>query len=415
MPYMSVNLSINKNQYYCLRFRVHKKLIPFFKKSVISKSLSTKSKREAKLKANRIYYPYQQILSTVSIITSVQTQELVDTFIQEHLEQKTINVFTIDETTYKSVSRITLVQAYEKFLVWYKQQNITNKQYLLTTNKLTNLILPYLGEDTLIEDVTLETVEEFKEFLTAFPNINKKKYRQLTLAQIVLINHIPTSDMIGVSTQMKYLKILKQFFLYIVKANLLNYNPCSLLTMPNNTVPHREPFDAIELKKLFSIFNTLDDRKYIYYILAYTGMRPSELWKCKISSSEDNIIYFDLTDRGLELKTSSSHRVIPLHTRLLEMDVDKKLIEVQQKFTQAGISSYFNKTIKPMVTDNPNKVMYSFRSLVATELKRAEVNMDKVSELLGHSYENSTMTKEVYARGYTIAQLQIAINNLNYE
>ncbi len=412
---MSVNLSINKNQYYCLRFRVHKKLIPFFKKSVISKSLSTKSKREAKLKANRIYYPYQQILSTVSIITSVQTQELVDTFIQEHLEQKTINVFTIDETTYKSVSRITLVQAYEKFLVWYKQQNITNKQYLLTTNKLTNLILPYLGEDTLIEDVTLETVEEFKEFLTAFPNINKKKYRQLTLAQIVLINHIPTSDMIGVSTQMKYLKILKQFFLYIVKANLLNYNPCSLLTMPNNTVPHREPFDAIELKKLFSIFNTLDDRKYIYYILAYTGMRPSELWKCKISSSEDNIIYFDLTDRGLELKTSSSHRVIPLHTRLLEMDVDKKLIEVQQKFTQAGISSYFNKTIKPMVTDNPNKVMYSFRSLVATELKRAEVNMDKVSELLGHSYENSTMTKEVYARGYTIAQLQIAINNLNYE
>ena len=339
----------------------------------------------------------------------------MDRFIKEELEQEVKSVFTIDNTKYKPVSSITLKQAYDRYLIWYKQQNIRDKQYFLTTNKLANLIIPYIGGETLIEDITLESIEEFKEFLSSFPNLNLSRYKRLTFTKITKLHDIPKGDLIGISTQIKYLKTLKQFFIYMTKANLLTYNPCSLLTMPNNTIPNREPFSPFEIQKLFNLFHTLDDRKYIYYILAYTGMRPSELWKCKISISEDGIYYFDLTDKELELKTSSSYRVIPLHKKLLEMNIDKKLTLLQQEFTQAGISSYFNKVIKPKITDNPQKIMYSFRHTVATELKRTEVIiMDKVSELLGHSYENSTMTKEVYASGYTLSQLQEAINCLEY-
>jgi len=141
-------------------------------------------------------------------------------------------------------------------------------------------------------------------------------------------------------------------------------------------------------------------------------MRPSELWKCKISVSKDSIIYFDLTDNQLQLKTTASHRLIPLHEELLKMGIDKKLSSLQLEFNQAWISKFFNKTIKPMLTNNPRKIMYSFRHTVATELKRAEVNMDMVSEILGHSYESSSITKEVYANRYTLAQLQQAINHL---
>jgi len=52
-------------------------------------------------------------------------------------------------------------------------------------------------------------------------------------------------------------------------------------------------------------------------------MRPSELWKCKISVSKDSIIYFDLTDNQLQLKTTASHRLIPLHEELLKMGNNK--------------------------------------------------------------------------------------------
>jgi len=134
----------------------------------------------------------------------------------------------------------------------------------------------------------------------------------------------------------------------------LSYNPCVLLNMPNKFVHNREPFNYDELKHLFNILDTLDNRKYIYYILAYSGMRSSELWKCNIGVSEDNIIYFDLRARDLQLKTSSSHRIIPLHNELLKMGIDQKLASLQLEFTQAIMSKYFNTVIKPQVTDNKN-------------------------------------------------------------
>jgi len=51
--------------------------VPFFHKTVINKSLSTQSKRLAMLKADKIYYQYQQVLNTVSILTSDQTISLI--------------------------------------------------------------------------------------------------------------------------------------------------------------------------------------------------------------------------------------------------------------------------------------------------------------------------------------------------
>ena len=134
--------------------------------------------------------------------------------------------------------------------------------------------------------------------------------------------------------------------------------------------------------------------------------------KATINTSEDGIVYFDLTNRSLELKTSSSYRVIPLHNKLIEMNIHKNLKSLQLEFTQAGLSKFFNKNLKLRVTDNQNKIMYSFSHTVATELKRAEVAMNKVFELLRNNYENTNMTKEVYASRYTIKQLQESINKL---
>lgn len=418
---MKITLSTNKNGYYSLRFRVHKILTPYFKKRAINKSLYTKNKKLAKLKATKLYYHYQQILQTISIISTEETQELTDTFISKYLKQTIMTTFTINETKYKAVNTISVQLAYDKFCVWYKQQNITDKQYAITTSKLSTFILPFLGVNTDIEDITLETIEEYKEFLTTFPNINKKQYRNLSYQEIIELENIPKRDTIGISTQVKYLSIIKQFFSYLLKANILTYNPCTLLNMPNGTVQNREPFDKEDMQKFSKIFLTLDNRKYIYWTLAYTGMRPSEFWKCKISTSKEGVIYFDLTDTSLQLKTKASHRAIPLHNKLLEMNIHNLLPLLQAEFTQAGVSSYFNKTLKYLVTDNQNKILYSYRHMVATELKRADIggghslNMDMVSEILGHTYENTTMTKEVYAKGFKLEQLRTAINYLNFE
>ena len=145
-------------------------------------------------------------------------------------------------------------------------------------------------------------------------------------------------------------------------------------------------------------------------------MRPSELWKCKVKTREDGIVYFNLTDKDIELKTLTSRRKIPLHKKLLDMGIQHKLPYLQSAFTQVAISIYFNKTIKPIISEGSHKILYSCRSTVATTLKQSssDVDIDKISELLGHRYNNSTITKEVYAKGYTLKQLQEAINQLDY-
>lgn len=411
---MSINLSLTRHSYYRIRFRVSKSLVPYFKKEYINKSFSTRDKRIAQLQANKLYESYQSIIHAKYFTSQEQIQALVDEFIKIHLEQDILSSFTIDTTRYIAVENIiTISESYKKFCKWYEQQNITDKQYMATTNKLSKLILPFLGLDTNIVDVTLDTIEELQEFLSTFPNISLKRYKHLTYNELIRLKDVPTSDMISVSTQIKYLKIVKQFFNYLVKANMLRYNPCTLLTMPNSRIAKREPFSKDEMGELFSLFDTLDDKKYIYYALAFTGIRPSELWKAKIESDGD-IIYLNLTDDNLSLKTSSSYRKVPFHHKLISLGVDRKLKEVLNKYTQTQISIYFNKTIKPKIIEDSTKIMYCFRHTVATELKRANVNMDKVSEILGHSYDSNSITKEVYASNFTLEQLHEAINALAF-
>ena len=84
---MSIKLSTNKNNYYTLKFRVHKKLMIYFKKKVISKSLQTRDYKKARLKADKLYYQYKEILGVVGVLSQKQIQELVNKYITEQLEQ----------------------------------------------------------------------------------------------------------------------------------------------------------------------------------------------------------------------------------------------------------------------------------------------------------------------------------------
>lgn len=411
---MNISLSINKDNYFCLKFRIHKVLIPFFNKKVISKSFSTKDKNLAQLKATQLYGSYLKILNSVSVVDTNQLQEMTNTFIEQQLNQKLQKDSTTYFSKYNKHSTITFNLAYEKFFTWYQTQNVSKTQLQVVNRTFERILLPYFGHKTDIKDITIENINGLKKILTRIPVLNYKKYKYLTFNQLLNLKNIPSNDLISVSSQARYLSHLKQFFSYLIKANLIEYNPCLLLTMPSIIYNNREPFTKDDITKLAFIFTELDDRKYIYYTLLYTGMRPGEFWKCKISTSDDGVIYFDLTEENIKLKTLSSKRTIPLHNNLLDVGIHTKLKSLQSTFNREQISRYFNDILMPRISDNPNKVMYSFRHTVANTLKRAEVNMDKISELLGHRYSNSSITKEVYTQRYTLRQLRKAINKLDY-
>ena len=115
---------------------------------------------------------------------------------------------------------------------------------------------------------------------------------------------------------------------------------------------------------------------------------------------------------GIKLKTTSSRRKVPIHSKLIDKAILNSLEHLQSTYKQSSVSNTFNNKIINSIDDKKNKVMYGFRHTVATNLKRADVDIDKISEILGHSYTNTSMTKTVYADGYTLNQLKEAIEYL---
>lgn len=510
------NLTVNKNGYYSIRFRVHSSLVPHFKRQAINKSLKTVNYNEAKVKADTIYFQYKKLLEVLPLLTTQQIEEIVKNYIETTLEEDKNNrasfgfglvyagegghdtpfedsatasndvlaeflydykkglansdysvveeegktllellkieydssdtshqlflqrflrakievyeescsrnrgVFSdkydyVETFTKRSVSNsLTMMEAFSKYEKWYNSADITIKQYNATINKLERTIIPYFGASAYIEEISTENIDEFREYLEEFPNISRVPYKHMSYQELCEITYIPEDERISIDTQCKYLKIVKQFFKYLCDANLLSYNPCNLLRMPDAQNDKTEPFTCKDIENLFKEFESLDDKKYIYYTLAYTGMRPNEFWKSSINQ-EEGIYYFDLTGSHLNLKTLQSKRKIPIHKKLLELDIVNRFEKLQSTYKQEKISNYFNKTIKPKyIPEEENKRMYSFRHTVATNLKRAEVHMDKVSEILGHSYESKTITKMTYASPYSLKQLKEAIDKLQY-
>ena len=369
---------------------------------------------------SKINVPYDSTDSShrVFMLQLLQGQiELFDTLYKRYsgdlsTKHKSNNLNT-QIPTQQIAKVVTLKEAYKRFDSWYKKTDITEKHYNNTINRLNKTILPFIGLDRDVNTITLDDIDELKEFLESFPNLNKLPYKHMNFKELLELDDIPTEELISKDTQSKYLKIVKQLFLFMLDDGIIRYNPCKRLIMPDDEHRKREPFSSEDMQVLFNEFDKLDNKKYIYYCLAYTGMRPSELWKCKIRT-EDGMTYFDLTSPDIELKTKQSRRKIPLHSKLIELGIQDKLPSLQAEFKQEYLSIYFNKTIKKALADDNNKIMYSFRHTVATELKRADVNMDKVSELLGHSYESDSMTKSTYASAYTLEQLKEAIDCLKF-
>ena len=367
------------------------------------------------MKASLIRSKYLQIVKVGELLDDTNMQTIVDNYIATVLKQSSntpIQSSAITTVIEPIDTSITLSEAFESYCKWYKKTDIQERQYKTVTNRL-KVAISFFGATKYIKEFTTECIEEYIDFLKQFPNTNQRPYCRMTFDEIISLSIIPVTDIISTATLIKYMKAFKQMENYLVDDGKLDRRISKRANIPTSISAKTKEFTQFDIRILFNLFNTLDDRKFIYYTYALTGMRTSEFWKCKIGI-EEGIYFFDLSYKAVELKTESSKRKIPIHSKLLNMGIVEKIEDIQESFNQQAISLYFNNTIINELEDHQDKVMYCFRHTMATELKRANVNIDKISELLGHSYENSTITKTTYASKYSLSQLQEAIELLPY-
>jgi integrase len=278
-------------------------------------------------------------------------------------------------------------------------------------------VIRYITKDLVLKLVDIDDLNHIKSKLRGMPKRTKQPYKSMTTAELLSVKLTDDNDKVSTTTLKKYLKWVRRFFKFAHASRYIDLDIAPFLESPQSELSaqmEREPFSVEEVSKSFDVIDKMIDDvnlNLIYRLLAYTGMRISEIPKATICQ-ENNIYYIDLTEEVTTLKTKSSHRMIPLHKELILLDVHKKYDKIKSLFRDEFISKKFREKIKHLITDNPRKTLYSYRHTLATQLKYAEVNPLVISEILGHSHEGMTMGR--YASRYPVAVLKEAIDKLEF-
>ncbi|MBF0503288.1 MAG: site-specific integrase [Candidatus Riflebacteria bacterium] len=159
-------------------------------------------------------------------------------------------------------------------------------------------------------------------------------------------------------------------------------------------------------------------------------MRLNEI--CQLRTEDivtvDGILAFDLNDTGEKvLKNLTSSRIIPIHPDLIRIGFldyvavirEKGLPRLWMKLTRREdsyakqFSSYFQRFNRKYITDNPRKVMHSFRHMFANQLKQACVRTEIISELLGHTHGSISIDR--YGKPFDAKTLLGSMNALRFE
>lgn len=301
-----------------------------------------------------------------------------------------------------------------------------------------NLMAEYLGADASLH-VSSDIANDVKRMLMAIPQRARTnpKFKKMSIPQLMAMKG---QKVMGLPTLSKYLQTYSAFYDWAVKRKDTDENNFKDLVekAPNEQV--REDFKPEQIKTMLDeiIHNKhgLINKPYQKWgtlIAMYTGARLNEIAQLELSDIKqvDGVWCFDFNDEGenKRLKNKASRRIVPIHSRLIDM----KFLDFVEEVRKSGkarllhdlsysvkngygrnMSRWFsNRFLTELGIKSDKLVFHSFRHTVTTQLLRNGVEEPVVKKIIGHSLTGPTQT--VYAhKAYTVSRLQEAIEKLPY-
>lgn len=200
-----------------------------------------------------------------------------------------------------------------------------------------NYLIDWLGTDFPIENVDDGMAREAKELLRYTPRGRNKSVqtRGLALREQVAIAKENNLPMLSSTSVNKYLGYFGALFKWAESNRYREGNPFAGIKAKNNKKANRrEHFNKAEVKQIMDGLGDGTPNKLLknssqYWgtlIAVYTGARLNEIASLlpdDVKQDETSgIWYFDVTDEkeeGKDVKTDAAVRVIPIHSRLLEL------------------------------------------------------------------------------------------------
>ncbi len=220
------------------------------------------------------------------------------------------------------------------------------------------------------------------------------------------LEYIKDKNSLSPASVSNKIAVIKSFFRYLSENSLIDSNPAVLLRLPRK--PRKIPkfLNDIELAKLLAIpdrvslkKSTLRD-KLVLYLLAYAGLRKSEL--LNLNWDDINLGSKYLIVRNGKNKTD---RIIPLHKSIISLldeylstrlPLENKALLISNqsnRLSSTSLEYLFRKYLKFSGLENKRYTLHSLRHTFATRLLNKNVSLFKIKNLLGHKSIEST---EIY-------------------
>lgn len=393
---------------YTFRIIIPAPLRPMVGKREIRRSLRTRSKREAILRASPLVVNAQRLIDEAR---QGRRPDLNTLSPDAPLSlPATGGLFASDSPT---ISELTESYSQNQKLEGVSQKTIDDKA------AVANLLIRIVG-DIPISEVSMSHAKSFRDTALKLPPMVTRLLKGKTLEQIIA----QANKKISITTYNNYVKNLVTLFEYAIREEHISRNPFSNMKLKQRQKQNsfRSVFTPDELQR---IFNSVDSEKKAYrrwlpYLGFYTGARLGELCQLYLTDFKTvngvPCIHIQDTRQGQRLKTPESERLMPIHSRLFELG----LLEYVERLKEQGKEMLF-----PELTPHPKhgysatpskwfgrlrnqlelntnggerKDFHSFRHTVADNLKQLGVAESHIGGILGHTTGGITSTR--YGKEY---------------
>jgi integrase len=288
--------------------------------------------------------------------------------------------------------------------------------------------------DIPVNGISKDAIRKFKNIIDKLPSrhANSKEFKKYSSQELMSLD-IPIGKRMSPSSLRKYYGTINSFLIWLGK----NYDGIDggltgVLTIKVNQQVDllKDIFTQEDLKKIFTsdCFKKIDKKQpykfWVPLLGLYTGMRLEEICQLHIEDIvvQDEIPCIDINENSSDkkLKTSASHRIIPIHPVLIEKFNFLKFVNKQKEAgharlfpelkKQSGryshyVSRWFNANLLVKVgvkTSNSKKTFHSFRHTFANACKMADVEEYKTREFIGHDVPGKSITYGRYGKRYTV-------------
>lgn len=386
-------------------------------RKVIKRSLRTRSKREAILKASSL------LLESMAMIGRSDCSEALSCSVSDISYSKPRSDSL--QTTLSSKNDVPLHQSDENRLseVFYSFRNLQELEgisikTLDDKQAVVNLLILVVG-DLNVSDYSNKDINEFRDTVLQLPPLAMRTIKQNPSIKLSDLME-SKSKKISITTYNNYIKNISTIFEYALSQGMICKNPFSSakIKQKRKQSSYRDVFSKDDLDKIFGEILLCESWKFWIPLLGYYGaFRLNEI--CQLYKNDVKFvnsipcIHVQETMPDQKIKTISSERLVPIHNDLINLgfldfvnkiDNNTRLFDLRwtdKHGYSATPSKWFSRLRKKVdINDcgNGHKDFHSFRHTVANMLKQKGVSENEIGGLLGHA--TGGITNNRYGKDY---------------